>query len=105
MMLPPIVCLLHYVGVQGQHLLFHAAEDCDFGLGQVTLLADVVAQVSAEMFDRQYADVFTGPEAWRAIAVDDAGTYAWEDSTYIKQPPFFSVGGAHDQSVEISGAP
>jgi len=67
-------------------------------------IADAVAQVSAEMFGREYADVFTGPEAWRAIDVSDAGTYAWENSTYIKQPPFFSVGGDLDQSVEVSGA-
>ena len=65
---------------------------------------DVVAQVSADMFERQYADVFTGPEAWQAIEVDDAGTYSWENSTYIKQPPFFSVGESLDQQVEIEGA-
>jgi aconitate hydratase len=62
------------------------------------------ATVSAEMFERQYADVFTGPEAWRAIEVDSAGTYAWEDSTYIKQPPFFSVGGDLNQEAAVTGA-
>jgi aconitate hydratase len=67
-------------------------------------IADVVRQVSAEMFERQYADVFTGPQAWQDIDVADAGTYSWEDSTYIKQPPFFSVGGDLDQSVEVGGA-
>ena len=63
-----------------------------------------VAQVSAEMFDRQYNDVFTGPEAWRAIEVSPGAAYAWENSTYIKEPPFFSVGGNLDQSVAITGA-
>ena len=63
-----------------------------------------VAQVSAEMFDRQYNDVFTGPEAWRAIEVSPGAAYAWENSTYIKEPPFFSVGGSLDQSVAITGA-
>jgi aconitate hydratase len=67
-------------------------------------IADVVAQVSAEMFDRQYADVFTGPDAWRAIDVAESGTYGWENSTYIKQPPFFTVGGDLDQSAEVSDA-
>ncbi len=67
-------------------------------------IAEVVAQVSAEMFDRQYADVFTGPEAWRAIDVTESGTYVWENSTYIKQPPFFTVGGDLDQSAEVSDA-
>ncbi len=65
---------------------------------------DAVAQVSAHMFQRQYEDVFTGPQAWQAIDVDESATYAWESSTYIKEPPFFSVGGAADQSVAIDGA-
>jgi aconitate hydratase len=67
-------------------------------------VADVVAQVSADMFERQYADVFTGPAAWQAIKVDQKGTYGWENSTYIKQPPFFKVGQDLDQSVEVRGA-
>jgi aconitate hydratase len=36
--------------------------------------------------------------------VVDAGTYSWEESTYIKQPPFFEVGGDVDQSAEVTGA-
>ena len=67
-------------------------------------VAEAVGRVSAQMFERHYADVFAGPEAWRAIEVEDAGTYGWLNSTYIKQPPFFSVGGDLDQSVEVSGA-
>ncbi|MCZ6889473.1 MAG: aconitase family protein, partial [Gammaproteobacteria bacterium] len=67
-------------------------------------IREVVSQVSADMFDRQYADVFSGPEAWQAIEVKDGGTYGWENSTYIKQPPFFSVGADLDQSVEVHGA-
>ena len=67
-------------------------------------IQDAVAEVSPAMFDRQYADVFTGPEAWQAIDVDEAATYGWENSTYIKEPPFFSAGGDLDQSIEVSGA-
>ncbi len=67
-------------------------------------IADAVAQVSAEMFGRQYDDVFTGPDAWRAIEVEQAGAYGWQNSTYIKQPPFFSVGSDIEQSVEVEGA-
>ena len=65
---------------------------------------DVVGRVTAAMFSRQYSDVFTGPEAWREIAVNESSTYGWEESTYIKQPPFFSVGGDLDQSVIIEKA-
>ena len=66
---------------------------------------DAVGQVSAEMFKRQYADVFSGPEAWQAIEVDPEATYAWENSSYIKEPPFFSVTESDaEQSVEVDGA-
>ncbi len=64
----------------------------------------VVDQVSREMFDSQYSDVFTGPPAWQAIEVDSGGTYSWENSTYIKQPPFFKVGGDLEQSIGVEGA-
>ncbi|MEQ8859385.1 MAG: aconitate hydratase AcnA [Pseudomonadales bacterium] len=67
-------------------------------------IAKVVGQVTSSMFAEQYADVFTGPEAWRNIDVADSGTYSWEESTYIKQPPFFSVGGDLDQEAEVCGA-
>jgi aconitate hydratase len=64
----------------------------------------VVAQVSAEMFEQQYADVFTGPKAWQDIEVTDSPSYNWEESTYIKRPPFFSLGSGESQGVEVSGA-
>ena len=67
-------------------------------------IADVVSKVTSDMFAEQYADVFTGPKAWQDIDVTDSGTYSWEESTYIKQPPFFSVGGDLDQEVEVGGA-
>ena len=67
-------------------------------------IAAAVARVSAEMFGRQYDDVFTGPDAWRAIEVEESGAYGWQSSTYIKQPPFFSVGSDLEQSVEVEDA-
>ena len=67
-------------------------------------IRDVVDQVSVDMFDRQYGDVFTGPQAWQDISVDGGSTYSWENSTYIKQPPFFSVGGDLEQSIGVAGA-
>ena len=67
-------------------------------------IQDAVARVSPAMFERQYADVFTGPDAWRAIDASADAAYAWEDSSYIKEPPFFSVGGDLQQSVAVRGA-
>ena len=69
-----------------------------------TEVAEAVAAVSADMFHREYDDVFAGPEAWRAIDIDAASTYGWQNSTYIKQPPFFSVGDDLNQGVEVAGA-
>ena len=46
--------------------------------------------VQAEMYERIYADVFTGDEAWAKLPVPEGDRYAWSSgSTYIKAPPFF----------------
>ncbi|MGH9712567.1 MAG: aconitate hydratase AcnA [Candidatus Acidiferrales bacterium] len=46
--------------------------------------------VSSEMFRKEYADVFTGDEHWRALPIPEGDLYAWDaKSTYIKHPPYF----------------
>src|ERR1700722_18985145 len=54
-------------------------------------VADVVQHaVAAEMFTRDYADVFTGDDNWRGLDVAEGDTFAWEpDSTYVRRPPYF----------------
>jgi aconitase A len=54
-------------------------------------IRDVVgSSVQAAMFERSYADVFTGNPRWNAIPVAGGEQYAWSpESTYIHQPPFF----------------
>lgn len=53
-------------------------------------VAEMVALVNAQMFLKEYAEVFTGDESWRNLPVPDGLTYAWEtDSTYIRHPSFF----------------
>ncbi|HEY5738849.1 MAG TPA: aconitate hydratase AcnA, partial [Gammaproteobacteria bacterium] len=55
-------------------------------------IADEVIKVNEEMFNRQYADVFSGDDNWRAIEVEQNMTYPWDDaSTYIRNPPYFSL--------------
>ena len=50
----------------------------------------VAATVTDAEFRRQYADVFVGSEAWRAIELTGGALYDWkESSTYIQEPPFF----------------
>jgi aconitate hydratase len=57
--------------------------------------ADEVANVvrdaiAAEMFTRDYADVFTGDDNWRGLDVPGGDTFAWQgDSTYVQRPPYF----------------
>src|SRR5580658_1885799 len=46
--------------------------------------------VASEMFSREYADVFSGDEHWRALPIPEGDLYAWDaHSTYIKNPPYF----------------
>ena len=46
--------------------------------------------VSSDMFRKEYADVFTGDDSWRALPIPEGELYAWDGkSTYIKNPPFF----------------
>jgi aconitate hydratase len=50
----------------------------------------VETAVAAEMFTRDYADVFTGDERWQELDVQPGDTFAWaDDSTYVRHPPYF----------------
>ncbi|MBI3047346.1 MAG: aconitate hydratase AcnA [Acidobacteria bacterium] len=45
--------------------------------------------VSAEMFRRSYADVFTGDERWRNLPVPEGSRFQWDPaSTYVRKPTF-----------------
>jgi aconitate hydratase len=70
-------------------------------------VANVVRDaVAAEMFTRDYADVFTGDDNWRELDVPEVDTYEWEDrSTYVRYPPYFENMPQTPASVrDISGA-
>jgi aconitate hydratase len=46
--------------------------------------------VRAEMFGKQYSQVFEGDTQWNSIKIPKGDIYAWSDSsTYIKRPPYF----------------
>ncbi len=50
----------------------------------------IAAAVKTEMFEKEYAQVFTGDERWRALAIPEGALYEWDPkSTYVKRPPFF----------------
>ncbi len=46
--------------------------------------------VHTDMFRKEYAEVFTGDEHWRAMPVPEGDLFAWDlASTYVKHPPYF----------------
>jgi aconitate hydratase len=70
-------------------------------------VADVVrSAVAAEMFSRDYADVFEGDDRWRALPVPEGDTFAWDSgSTYVRHPPYFDAMAAEPEPVaDIHGA-
>jgi aconitate hydratase len=72
-----------------------------------TEISDIVKNaVAAEMFTRDYADVFAGDDRWRALEVPPGDTFAWHpDSTYVRRPPYFDGMPAEPEPVrDIHGA-
>ncbi|HZC62064.1 MAG TPA: aconitate hydratase [Streptosporangiaceae bacterium] len=63
---------------------------------------DVVQHaVAAEMFTRDYADVFEGDDRWRELDVPAGDTFAWDTgSTYVRKPPYFD--GMPDKPAPVS---
>jgi len=65
-------------------------------------IADAVRQ---DMFERSYADVFTGDDRWRGLETPEGDRYTWPDSTYVRKPSFFEGMEAEPAPIEpISGA-
>ena len=53
-------------------------------------IAELEAQVSGEMFQSTYANVFDGNPSWNAIPVAGGDLFDFKaESTYIQDPPFF----------------
>jgi aconitate hydratase len=61
----------------------------------------VLAALRAEMFNREYADVYAGDERWNGLDVPRGDTYEWEQgSTYVRLPPYFVDMPAEPPPVE-----
>jgi aconitate hydratase len=58
------------------------------------------------MFERTYADVFTGDEQWRSLPVPEGELFAWDpDSTYVRMPPYFEAMSREPEAVgDVEGA-
>jgi len=53
-------------------------------------ISDTIASaINPQMFAKNYADVFKGDNRWNSIPSPEGALFAWDDSTYIKNPPYF----------------
>jgi aconitate hydratase len=68
--------------------------------------ATIDASIDRDMFTKDYADVFTGDEQWRALKTPVGDTFAWDpDSTYVRKPPYFEGMTAEPSPVtDVTGA-
>jgi aconitate hydratase len=62
--------------------------------------------ITGDLFQKSYSDVFKGDERWRGLPMLKGETFAWdEQSTYVKNPPYFENMPAHPAHVkDIAGA-
>ncbi|WP_266181792.1 aconitate hydratase AcnA [Dyella humicola] len=69
-------------------------------------ISDTIAgAINPQMFQKNYADVFKGDSRWNQIASPDGDLFRWDDSTYIKNPPYFDGMSAQPGTIEdIHGA-
>ena len=68
--------------------------------------ATIDSSIDRGMFTKDYADVFTGDDRWRALETPEGDTFSWDsESTYVRKPPYFEGMGAQPEPVaDISGA-
>ena len=66
----------------------------------------VLSAVQSDMFRKSYSQVFDGDVNWNSLDVPTGDRFAWvEDSTYVRQPPYFEGMPAEPVAVEdILGA-
>ena len=60
----------------------------------------VSSSVNSKMFTDKYSSVYEGDETWKSIEITKSSTYEWDDnSTYIKNPPFFEDFNSSTQTM------
>ena len=70
-------------------------------------ISEVVASsIGAEMFSKDYADVYAGDERWQSLPTPTGEVFEWDaDSTYVRKPPYFDgMGHDPDPVTDIEGA-
>jgi len=62
----------------------------DLWPSQQEILDVVHSAVSSEMFQKVYANAYTGDERWNELEAPQSDLYAWDKkSTYVRHPPYF----------------
>ena len=66
----------------------------------------IAENVTRELFETKYADVFKGDENWQNVVAPSGQTYAWDsESTYVQNPPYFVGMGKQPGGIkDIEGA-
>jgi aconitate hydratase len=70
-------------------------------------IQDVIGScLQADMFAKDYADVFLGDDRWRSLPVPEGEAFAWDArSSYVRHPPYFDgVGREPTPLGDITGA-
>jgi aconitate hydratase len=66
-------------------------------------IKDIIEKViTPEIFAERYSTVFDGDILWKAVESTLSKTYTWNDSTYIKHPPYFEM--KIDKPADIENA-
>jgi aconitate hydratase len=61
----------------------------DIWPSQKEITDKVTSSISAQLYKEKYADVFEGTSQWQELPVPEGENYAWPESTYVRNPPFF----------------
>ena len=112
---PPLVVAYALVGRMDVDLttepLGQGSDGEDVFLSDVWPTTEEIAEtvrtaVQGAMFQRTYADVFTGDERWSALEIPEGDLYDWrEESTYVRRPPYFDGMSPEPGTVEdVHGA-
>ena len=65
----------------------------------------LLSSVKTEGFVESYATAFDGDERWRSMDVLTGTRYSWEESTYVRKPPYFDgMGPTPKPLTDIAGA-
>jgi aconitate hydratase len=66
----------------------------------------IAANLDRDAFTSAYSDIYTGDARWQGLAAPTAQVFDWDaDSTYIRNPPYFSGMSREVNAVsDISGA-